>query len=205
MKKIILATLLAMFTLAFYSFRYAEETFNNIFDQLGIQTEEGESYIADNIIHGSTGYPRTSVMINMALDKREEAVKEIGNYIKAYVQTTAFSEQYETARQDQKPQKPEGLYQNEENMAVYRQDLKRWETEYPARQNDFLKMRLQQFLQQTANIDFTAKLVRQGRKMVFADPQLEQKDPFWKSCFRSGKRTVDAARAFAQQWLTELK
>lgn len=205
MKKICYFLLLTITALSLFSFRQVQSFYGNIFEQLGLQAEEANSYIESNIIDGSASFPTSRVMAALALDKREDAVKAIGLHVKVYVQSPAFAEQYKTAREDQKPQKPEELYQNAENMAVYREDMKRWEAEYPANIKALLKQRLTQFLQQTASIDYTAKLVPSGRKMIFADAALEAKDPFWKACFRSGKRTVDAARVFARQWLAELK
>lgn len=205
MKKRYYFLLLIVTAFSLYSFREVKSLYGNIFEQLGLQAEEANSYIDANMIDGSASFPTTRVMAALALDKREEAVKAIGQHVKAYVQSPAFAEQYKAAREDRKPQKPEGLYQNEENMAIYREDLKRWEAEYPLNMKALLKQRLNQFLQQTATIDYNAKLVPFGRKMIFADPELEAKDPFWKACFRSGKRTLEAARVFAQQWLAELK
>ncbi len=183
----------------------ARAFYNTIFQQLGLQTEEAESYIDANFISGSMAFAGTPMMAALSLDQREEAVKAMGQYVKAYVQTPSFAANYEQARQEGKPVKPEGRDQNAETMAVYRQDLQYWEAEFPATINDLLKKRLLQFLAETATIDYNAKLVKKDRKMVFADPALEAKDSFWKACFRSGKRTVDAARAFALQWLAELK
>ena len=205
MKKILLFTFFVLAVTGFYSFRQMEKRYSDIFRQLGLETEEAESYIVSNILGGSTSFPRTKVMVSLALNKRAEAVKEIGNYIKAYVQTPAFAKEYATTRSDQKPEAPIGLYKNEENMAAYKEDLKRWEAEYPANFNELLKRKLKEFLQLTSDIDYDAKLTQRWNKMVFSDPALEAKDPFWKACFRSGKTTVDAARTYAQQWLSELK
>ncbi len=205
MKKAFLVIFLAFVATGLYSFRHLETAYNNIFNQLGLETEEAEIYIVDNIIGGGTSFPRTKVMVNLALGKREQAVKEIGNYIKAYVQTPAFAKEYANARSGQKPEAPTGIYKNEENMAAYKEDLRRWEKEYPASFNELLKRKLKEFLQLTSGIDYNAKLERRDGKMVFSDPALEAKDSFWKSCFRSGKPTIDAARSFAQKWLSELK
>ena len=205
MKKIRYIILFALAVTGLYSFRQLEKTYSNIFTQLGLETEEAESYILGNILGGSTSFPRTKVMASLALNKRADAVKEIGNYIKAYVKAPAFAKEYATTRADQKPEAPTGLYRNQENMAAYKEDLKRWETEYPANFNELLKQKLKEFVQLTSDIDYNAKLTQRRDKMVFADPALEAKDPFWKACFRSGKTTVDAARTYAQQWLSELK
>ena len=205
MKKIVFFVVFALLATVLYSFRYVENSYNNIFNQLGLGTEEAESYIVGNIIGGSTSFPTSKVMVNLALNKREQAVTEVGNYIKTYVQTPAFAKEYATARMDQKPEAPTGLYKNEENMGAYREELKRWEKEYPVSFTDLLKQKLKEFLRLTSDIDYNAKLERRNGKMVFSDPVLEQKDAFWKACFRSGKTTVDAARSFAQKWLSELK
>jgi hypothetical protein len=205
MKKTCFFIFIVLAVTGLYSFRQIEKTYTNIFTQLGLETEEAESYILSNLLGGSTSFPTSKVMVSLALNKRAEAVKEIGNYIKAYVQTPAFAKEYATTRADQKPEAPTGLYKNEENMAAYKNDLRRWEAEYPGNFNELLKRKLKEFLQLTSDINYEAKLTPRWGKMVFADPALEVKDPFWKACFRSGKTTVDAARAYAQQWLVELK
>jgi len=41
--------------------------------------------------------------------------------------------------------------------------------------------------------------------MKFADPKYEAKSGGWKLCYRAGKESVEAARAFAQTWLKGLR
>ena len=65
-------------------------------------------------------------------------------------------------------------------------------------------MRLRQFLDTTNNLDFSARLVEQGKVQKFADPGLEARPSEWKMCFRAGKSATDAAREFARKWLAEL-
>jgi hypothetical protein len=205
MKKLILLLLLGALFCGLNSFYKLQSAYNNIFTQLGLETEEADSYIIGNLIGGSTSFPRTKIMARLAIDKREAVIQEIGKYIKAYTQTPEFAKEYATMRQDQKPEKPsDPLYQTKEFMDVYKEDLKRWEAEYPASVNALLQQKLKLFLVLTSDIDYNAKLQKAGSKMIFSDPKLEAKDEFWKACFRSGKPTVDAARAYAQQWLLEL-
>ena len=83
--------------------------------------------------------------------------------------------------------------------------MKAWEQELPASPNGLIARRLREFLNETADLDFAARLVRQGDKMKFADPKYEQKSSQWKLCFRAGKDATGAARALAEQWLKELK
>ena len=77
-------------------------------------------------------------------------------------------------------------------------------TRYPADVNQMIAGRLREFLDLSADIDFNAKLVTEGSRQRFADVNLEQKSGDWKYCFRAGKPAVDAARTFAQAWLSEL-
>lgn len=205
MKKIFFITLTALLLTGLFAFKKAQNNFNNILSQLGLDKEEADSYIIGNILDGGTAYPRTRIMAQLALNKRVEAVRELGNYIKAHVNSPEFAREYSQNRLEQKPEKPTGLYDNAENRAAYNEDLKRWEKDYPVNVKLLIKKRLTEFLQLTSGINFNAKLERRGKKMVFSDPSLEEKDDFWKACYRSGKPTVDAAREFAQQWLTELK
>lgn len=93
----------------------------------------------------------------------------------------------------------------DEQVRSYQKELKEWELENPPDPNQLVKRRLKEFLEETNGIDFAAEL-KPGRegKMVFVNPTLEQKPSQWKMAFRAGRETVDAARAFAQQWLQEL-
>jgi hypothetical protein len=87
----------------------------------------------------------------------------------------------------------------------YKQELKNFEEQWPATSKELVKNRLREFLTLTADIDFDAKLIGSGRIKKFADPKLEAKNGDWKKCFRAGKETITAARAYAQKWLAELK
>ncbi len=83
----------------------------------------------------------------------------------------------------------------------YAKRMAKWEKEYPADSRLLLKSRLQQFLRETADVDYAAKL-NGGR---FVNPAYENKSSEWKLAFRAGKEPTGKARAFAQSWLAELK
>lgn len=91
------------------------------------------------------------------------------------------------------------------NQQNYDRQIADWEAEYPSSQLLFVKKRLQQFLNETENIDFAAELtVRNGIK-VFVNPAYESKGNRWKMAYRAGKDVVTTARTFAQQWTSEIK
>jgi len=67
-----------------------------------------------------------------------------------------------------------------------------------------IKNELQQFLTASANVDFNAKLVAKGDRMVFVNPDYESKDGNWKFYYRCGREAVSGARHFAENWLSSL-
>jgi nitrogen fixation protein FixH len=87
----------------------------------------------------------------------------------------------------------------------YEVELKKWETQYPANHLLFVKQRLQQFLVQTNDIDFTAELALKGSKKIFVNPTYEGKSKSWKMAFRAGKEVVVPASVFVTQWIAEIK
>jgi hypothetical protein len=87
----------------------------------------------------------------------------------------------------------------------FQERLAQYESEHPKNPDLLIASRLKQFLALSADVNFDAKLVKQGDKMRFEDPTLEAKPEEWKLCFRAGREATDAARAFAAEWLKELR
>ncbi len=130
-------------------------------------------------------------------------------WLKAYTATPAFEQGYAAHRADYKPEEP-GTEGDEESIAsardYYNEELARWKEDYPASSREMVKRRLREFLTESADVDFDAKLVRRGSKMRFANEQYEdEKSGDWKLCYRAGKLPVEKARAFAKTWLAELE
>lgn len=87
----------------------------------------------------------------------------------------------------------------------YQEDLARWQQDYPADPSRLVAQRLREFLQETADVDYNARLVSQDGRQRFANPEYERKPRGWKLAFRAGREPVEKARAFAGNWLAELK
>ncbi len=69
-----------------------------------------------------------------------------------------------------------------------------------------IKLVLQSFLNGSTNIDYAAQTYTNADGFkIFKNQDYEQKSSDWKFYYRVGKEPVMAARAFAQQWLLELK
>jgi hypothetical protein len=83
--------------------------------------------------------------------------------------------------------------------------LKQLDKTYPEDPRAMVAMRLRRFLEVTKDIDYAARLEDKDKKRIFADPALEAKPGEWKLAFRAGKPATDAARAFAQKWLSDLQ
>ena len=82
--------------------------------------------------------------------------------------------------------------------------LKQWEAKYPTNHLLYIKVRLQQFLDETKDIDFNAQLTEKNGIRYFANPAYERKGNYWKMAYRAGKEAVEAGRGCAQQWMREI-
>ncbi len=80
-----------------------------------------------------------------------------------------------------------------------------WENEYPTNHMLFVKKRLQQFLNETADIDFTAETTLKNGKNIFLKREYESKGNRWKMGYRAGKDVVETSRNFVQEWMNEIK
>jgi hypothetical protein len=87
----------------------------------------------------------------------------------------------------------------------YDREIKLWEEKYPADHLQYIRGRLESFLEATEDIDFSAQLFEKKGMKYFSNPQYERKDNRWKMAFRAGKDAVEAGRAFAKQWIAEIK
>ena len=82
----------------------AIKKYADIFKQLKIEESEAKESIFMNFQDGNLDFPRSSVITKLAIGQREAAVKEIGDYIKAYTSSPEFAEKYKEAREAAKPQ-----------------------------------------------------------------------------------------------------
>ena len=97
----------------------------------------------------------------------------------------------------------EGMVKSAE--ASNKQQVADWEAKYPSNHLLFVKKRLQQFLDETSNIDFSAELVEKNGRKYFVKQEYEHKGNRWKLAYRAGREVIEPARAFVQQWINEIK
>jgi hypothetical protein len=101
-------------------------------------------------------------------------------------------------RQGIEMQRAEEQKRHQEQLAAYN---KQW----PADPKQLIARRLQEFLDISKDVDYDAQLFTDRGKRKFVDSKYESKPANWKLCFRAGKETTEAARAFAASWLKELQ
>ncbi|HTH30205.1 MAG TPA: hypothetical protein VL946_02595 [Lacibacter sp.] len=96
----------------------------------------------------------------------------------------------------------QGVKQNQQN---YDRQIADWEAKYPSNHLLYVKKRLQEFLNETADIDFEAELITKNGKKYFVNRAYESKGNRWKMAFRAGKDVITTARTFAERWMNEIK
>jgi hypothetical protein len=95
----------------------------------------------------------------------------------------------------------------QQQIEQHKNEIAEWETKYPVNNpNKLIKTWLESFLEKSKGVDFGAKTaIDEKGRTLFVKQDYERKDNLWKLCFRSGKETTEAARKYAQTWLSELK
>ena len=96
----------------------------------------------------------------------------------------------------------DGMMKNVE--ASYKMQLGEWEKKYPSDARFYVKMRLEEFMNETKDIDFSAELVAKNGMNLFVNPTYERKSNRWKMAYRAGKEVVEPARKFVAAWITEI-
>jgi len=86
-----------------------------------------------------------------------------------------------------------------------KRQLANWESKYPTDHMQFVKIRLQQFLEETKDINFSATTIDKNGRKVFEDKKYESKGNRWKMGYRAGKEVVETARQFVTEWEKEIK
>jgi hypothetical protein len=270
----LLRTCIVIFVLTILSLFLFSFTINKLnadfLKELGISKTAADKKITESILGGYLNEYGAANAKNIAIGNRAAVTNNLLNYVKQYVNSASFNNEYSALKESNKPtenkpktpeeisketvdaykksvaqmeeiiKKADAQYKpmfekaleeskkllkdaenpNNKNMAGYAKaypdmvnaslesyagQLKQWEEQYPANHMHFVKQRLQQFLDETNGIDFTAELTTQNGRKIFVNPVYEKKGFRWKMAFRAGKEVVEPARAFVQQWIAEIK
>jgi len=144
------------------------------------------------------------------LDEMRANIAKMPPEMRKQMEDTVKQVEAQFAAQEKDAQMTAMMKQSFEMQAVeekkaYEGRVAAHEKRFPADPKTLVARRLQEFLQATSDVDFGAKLVAgRGGKMVFANAAYEEKPSEWKLCYRAGREPVEAARAFAADWLKAL-
>jgi hypothetical protein len=145
---------------------------------------------------------KTNKQIESQIKMMERSLEMMPEEVQADMKKQIAEMKKMQAGQDPQTAKDKARYDKE--LAEYNQKMADPKL-LPKDPNVLLKRRLTDFLAQTASINYEAKLTADGYRKHFADKTLEAKPEEWKMWFRAGKEATSAARAFATDWLKELK
>lgn len=128
--------------------------------------------------------------------ENSEAILKIKPLLKS--NPAEFNKQYAKIMAEQSVQTEiDGNKENNEQMMAEAAEKK----DYKAN----IKSQLQQFLDESADVDFGAKVVKQANgREDFESDSYREKSRIWKQCYRIGKPATTAFREVAQEWIKEL-
>ena len=146
-----------------------------------------------------------------SVEEMKKNVAQMPPDMQKQMQATIQQMQANVEQQAKNPQMAAMLKQGfaqqaEQDKQTYEKDKADYEAKFPADPKVLIAGRLHKFLDLSKDLAFDAKLVPGGNgKMKFADSQYEGKSDEWKLCYRAGKEPVEAARAFATDWLRQIE
>ena len=146
-----------------------------------------------------------------AIRETEENMKTMKADMKASIQPVleSFRQQLKEVDNPKNPmysKEIEEMYRQgyEQQKQAFADDLAAWEKKYPPSPDGMIRSWLEDFLVISSGVDFNAALTDGGGgRKVFVRQEYENKSSQWKMCYRAGKETVEAGRAYASAWLKE--
>jgi hypothetical protein len=151
----------------------------------------------------------------MSAADHRAAVETLGEFAMSYYASTDFKKAYGEAYKNSKPKgfglpslKLKDMANSAEKTATDKlknqsKPADSWKLDKDPKGQ--LKKGLQSFLTATANVDYAAATHSSGSLKIFDKAEYESKPREWKLCYRAGHETGEAIRAFAENWLAELK
>jgi len=145
-------------------------------------------------------------------EQKVAAVQTLGAFAKAYLGSAEFKKAYAEAYKNSKPRgfslpslnvKQMGKDAATEKVTGQKKTPDAWRLDKNPKVQ--LQTQLQSFVNATADVDYAATTHENGSLKIFDKTEYEAKPREWKLCYRAGRETGEAIRAFAENWLAELK
>lgn len=163
-----------------------------------IQIQSAEAFVAmEGMLSSLPPEQRADFKKQIEAGKYNAAFyKKIKPLLKSNIED--FKKQYaeHLAQEDIAQTEQQLSHNNKNNKAEY----EKWKSP-----EKVLSARLTEFLEKSKGVDFSAQTKEVNNQKKFVNNAYEAKNDVWKFCYRAGPAPTNAARAFAQQWLAELK
>jgi len=142
---------------------------------------------------------------NMPVSVRVSCTRLLVKFIKEYTQSDAFAESYKKYRKEHMVSKSHGFHLPRPSDLINKAadrllNGNSSSNTLPVDPAELVRNRLKEFLEESATVDFDAKLT--GK--TFSDPVYESKDQKWKMYYRAGKPVIEAAQDEVRKWLQEV-
>jgi hypothetical protein len=179
-------------------------------DALGFDQEVVELSLF-GAIRGADDAPEVPRSVRaLGPEARVAAVQTLGLFAKSYFASAAFKTAYGKAYKESMPHGlgvPSLNVKDIAKSAAGKAAKKDHAAEVSKVAKDprvQLKRRLHEFLEATEDVDYRATTHANGSFQIFDKSEYESKPREWRMCYRAGRETADAVRAFARDWLAEL-
>ena len=182
-------------------------TWPDVLTQLGVATETANEYMFSAISNGHTEFKEelVSVARKLPVDVRVTCTKQLVRLLREYTGSETFARSYKKYRNQQmkgkargfRLPKPSELLNSAAAQILSNQTP---ETALPANHVQLVKARLEEFLKESATVDFNAQL----NGNVFANTEYERKSHQWKMYYRAGKAVIETAQAEVKAWLDDI-
>jgi len=167
-------------------------------------------------MRGWYGLPDVPAAVRaMPAEQKVAVVQTLGAFARTYFSSSDFKSEYGKAYKAGKPKGGFGLPSFNAEAIAKAEAEKAIAKSGPAPSSELyqldknpnvqLKKALEAFLKNTEKVDFAAATRSSDGLKIFENSAYEAKPREWKMCYRAGKETSEAIRAFASGWLEELK
>jgi hypothetical protein len=144
-----------------------------------------------------------------SLEEMKKNIEKMPANLKPQMEATVKQTEAQFAKMDSDPQMVAMMRQGIEmqranDLKAHEQRIQAHDKRFPAEPKILVARRIQEFLDTTKDVDFSAKTKPSHGLLEFVDPKYEDKPAGWKICFRAGKDATAAAREAATAWLATL-
>lgn len=176
----------------------------NVLTQFGVSSETANNYLFRAVSTDYVQFDKELVDRARALPVgvRVSCTRLLVNLLREYTQSETFINSYKKYRRERLAGKSHGFRLPRPSDLVNKVIDKvsndgSASTALPADPAVLVRNRLKEFLEDSATVNFDAKL----NGGVFTDPVYESKDQKWKMYYRAGKPVIEAAQDEIKKWL----